>query len=136
MRRVDPIHPGQRVVRFNEFLKRLTDHDVEFFVIGGVAASLFGSPLPTLDLDVCAPMHGANLQKILDALRDIRPRFRMRPDKMPMPDDLERIRGIKNIYLVTDIGPIALLNEVPESEVTPSWPTERWCWTWEGSTAV
>lgn len=91
----------------------MKDHDVEFIVIGGVAASLLGSPLPTLDVDVCAPMHDANLQKILDALRDVRPRLRMRPDKMPLPDDLERLRGIKNIYLVTDIGPIDLLNEVP-----------------------
>ncbi len=32
---------------------------------------------------------------------------------MPLPDDVERLRGIKNIYVVTDIGPIDLLNEVP-----------------------
>ena len=101
------------MVRFKELLKRLKDCDVEFFVIGGVAASILGSPLPTLDVDVCAPMHDENLRKILDALRDVRPRLRMRPDKMPLPDDLDRLRGIKNIYLVTDIGPIDLLHEVP-----------------------
>ena len=98
------------MVRFRELLQRLKDQDVEFFVIDGVAASLLGSPLPTLDVDVCAPMHDANLQKILD---DVRPRLRMRPDKMPLPDDVERLRGIRNIYVVTDIGPIDLLNEVP-----------------------
>lgn len=38
----------------------------------------------------------------------------MRPDKMPLPDSVERLSGIKNIYLVTDIGPIDLLHEVPE----------------------
>jgi predicted nucleotidyltransferase len=101
------------VVHFREFLRRLKENEVEFIVIGGVAASLLGSPLPTLDVDVCAPMDDRNLERILNALRDVRPRLRMRPDKMPLPDSVDRLRGIKNIYVVTDIGPIDLLNEVP-----------------------
>ncbi len=60
------------MVRFKEFLQRLNQNEVEFFVIGGVAAWLLGSPLPTLDVDVCAPMHEANVERILNALRDIR----------------------------------------------------------------
>ena len=101
------------MVQFRESLRRLKENEVEFIVIGGVAASLLGSPMPTLDVDVCAPMDDRNLERILNALRDVRPRLRMRPDKMPLPDSVDRLRGIKNIYVVTDIGPIDLLNEVP-----------------------
>ena len=86
------------MVRFKEFLKRLTDHDVEFVVIWGVAAVLLGFPLPTLDVDFHAPMHDANLRKILGALRDTRPRLRMRSGKDALPDDVERLHQIKNIY--------------------------------------
>lgn len=101
------------MVRFRDLLERLKANDVEFVVIGGVAAMLLGSALPTLDVDVCAPMSDENLERILAALRDVRPRLRMRPDKMPLPDDPKRLRGVKNLYLLTDIGPIDLLCEVP-----------------------
>lgn len=101
------------MVRFRELIERLNANGVEFVVIGGVAAALLGSPLPTLDVDVCAPMGDENLERILGALRDIRPRLRMRPDKMPLPDSVQRLRGVKNLYLTTDIGPIDLLCEVP-----------------------
>ena len=43
-------------IRFMDLLKRLHDHDEEFVVIGGVAA--------TLDVDVCAPMPVDNLLTI------------------------------------------------------------------------
>jgi predicted nucleotidyltransferase len=94
-------------------LRRLKDHGVEFVVIGGVAASLRGSPVVTYDVDVCAPMAEPNLTKILTALRDLRPRFRFRPDKMPVPQDPARLHGIKNLNLDTDWGTIDLLGELP-----------------------
>jgi len=37
----------------------LKAHQVEFVVIGGVAAMLRGSPVATFDVDVCSPMHDA-----------------------------------------------------------------------------
>lgn len=39
-----------RLLRIAEQLKR---HGVEFMVIGGQAAVLLGSPLPTFDVDLC-----------------------------------------------------------------------------------
>jgi hypothetical protein len=101
------------LVQFRPLLQRLNDHGVEFVIIGGVAAVLHGSPTTTLDLDVCAPMTDENLSRIHRAVRDIHPRFRMRPDKMPVPDDPERLRGFKNLNLLTDLGVIDLLGELP-----------------------
>ena len=98
---------------FYELLKRLKDHGVEFVLIGGVAAMVQGSPLATYDVDVCAPLSESNVSRILDALRGVRPRFRFRPDKMPVPDDPARLRGIKNLNLLTDLGVIDILGELP-----------------------
>jgi predicted nucleotidyltransferase len=95
-----------------DILKRLNDNAVEFVVIGGVAATLHGSPRSTYDIDVCAVLSEPNLSKILSMLRGINPRFRMRPDKMPMPDDAERLRGFNNLNLDTDLGTIDFLTEV------------------------
>lgn len=101
------------MVRFRELLRRLHDHEVEFVVIGGVAASLHGSPMGTQDVDVCAPLNDANLGKIIDSLRGLNPRWRFRPDITIPVDDAERFRGFKNLYIDTDWGIIDILGELP-----------------------
>jgi hypothetical protein len=95
-----------------QFLKKLTDAGVEYVVIGGVAAILHGSARMTLDLDVCCSLAEPNLSRILTALRGSNPRHRMRPDKLPMPDDPDQLRGFRNLYLATDLGVIDFLTEV------------------------
>jgi hypothetical protein len=40
---------------FRAVLQTLADHDVEFIVVGGVAAVLTGAPVNTFDLDVGNP---------------------------------------------------------------------------------
>src|SRR3954470_5602635 len=93
-------------------LSRLNDHGVEFVVVGGVAAAAHGSVRLTYDVDVCAPFTEANLSKVLAALRDLRPRFRMRPDRMPVPDDPAYLSSFQMLNLLTDWGVIDLLREV------------------------
>lgn len=101
------------MLQFGQLLKRLIENDVEFIVIGGVAAALHGSPMSTVDLDVCAPMTDQNVERIHAAMQGISPRFRMRPDKMRLWDEPSRLHGLKNIYLSTDIGVIDILGELP-----------------------
>jgi hypothetical protein len=42
----------------------LVKHNVEFVIIGGVAATLYGSSYLTHDLDVCYARDGANLKSM------------------------------------------------------------------------
>ena len=52
-------------------LRALHEHNVEYILIGGVAAVLQGSPLPTFDIDI-APAPGArNRIRLLAALADL-----------------------------------------------------------------
>jgi predicted nucleotidyltransferase len=101
------------VVGFREILSRLNDHGVDYVVIGGVAAALLGSPMGTLDVDVCTTFDEVNLAKLIAALRDLNPKLRMRPDKMRLPLEIERLKGVRNLYLITDLGILDLLGEVP-----------------------
>jgi hypothetical protein len=93
-------------LRLTDLLKRLNDHAVDYVIVGGIAAVVHGSARVTLDLDICAPLDEPNLSRILSALRGLNPRFRMRPDKMRVPDDPERLRGLKNFYVDTDLVPL------------------------------
>jgi len=95
-----------------EILKRLNEYQVDFVLVGGMAAIAHGSSMTTKDVDVCAPLGEPNLSRILNALREIHPKLRMRPDRMPLPDDPDRLRGLKNLYLVTDWGVIDFLGEL------------------------
>lgn len=95
-------------------LKRLSDRQVDYVLIGSFAAMGHGSPIVTQDIDVCAPLVRPNLDRIVEALRDLHPTFRMRPgQKLPLYDDPARLVGFKNIYLNTDWGVVDILGELP-----------------------
>jgi hypothetical protein len=95
-----------------DLLIRLIRVEVEFVVVGGVAGVLHGSSLVTQDIDVCAPLTRENLARILSALRDLSPRFRMTPEKRALPEDVATLVGYRNLYLITDWGQIDILSEI------------------------
>lgn len=69
----------------HDMLRVLLEHEVEFIVIGGFAAVIHGSPLPTLDLDI-TPLHGkANLGRLSAALSDLKAMVRAVELDEPLP---------------------------------------------------
>lgn len=96
----------------NSLLQRLSDAGIEFVVVGGVAAVLHGSSLVTRDLDVCAPLTGATLEKLREALRDLHPVHRIATTgtsflEIPAPGV-----PVQNLYLQTDLGALDLLGSI------------------------
>jgi len=63
-----------------QLLKILAENQVEFVIVGGIAGIFHGSPLTTLDLDVCAPLSVENMMRISTALRPLHARHRMNPN--------------------------------------------------------
>ena len=57
-------------------LAALVAHDVQFVLIGGMAAVAHGSPLPTRDVDVTPESSAANLHRLAGALRSLDARVR------------------------------------------------------------
>lgn len=63
-------------------------HDVEFILIGGLAAVVHGSPLPTTDVDVTPRRDAANLGRLAAALVELDARIRTAdPDGVVFPID-------------------------------------------------
>jgi hypothetical protein len=58
----------------------LTEHDVAFVVIGGVAARLHGTGHATVDIDVCPSRAKDNLSRLAAALRALGARLRIEGD--------------------------------------------------------
>lgn len=85
-------------------LRALVDHEVEFYVIGAVAAWLQGNPSVTLDLDVMPRRDIDNADRLAAALNDLsaRPRGRDGPVELEGADFL----GWKTQSFDTDAGPL------------------------------
>jgi hypothetical protein len=94
-------------------LRILKEHDIDFVIIGGVAAALRGSPVVTYDLDVCAPLDEPNLLRILEAIRHLNPVWRQRPDIKAIPEKLQSFRGAVLLTLRTDLGAFDVLGDLP-----------------------
>ena len=97
---------------FIGILELLIDHDVEFVLVGGLAASAYGSPQLTQDVDICINLSLENLILLKKALKTIRPVHRMPPSKPPFNDDIERLETFRNIYLSTEYGQLDCLGEI------------------------
>ena len=63
----------------------LADHGVEFVVIGGSAAYLHGSPLPTFDVDIVPEEQRENLTQLSAALTELDARVRAAELAEPLP---------------------------------------------------
>jgi hypothetical protein len=93
-------------------LKRLLDQKVELVIVGGMAAMYHGSTVVTQDIDFCVPFDVPTMAGIIEALRPIKPTFRMRPDRMPMYDDPARLAGLNLLAIETESGVVDFLKEV------------------------
>lgn len=97
--------------QLSQLLARLIRADVEFVLVGGLAASIHGSSLVTRDVDVCCRFDEANLMRLQEALQDLHPVHRMRPD-LPLALTPEQCGTLKNLYIKTDLGIIDCLGSV------------------------
>lgn len=98
--------------KLKTLLGRLIEHDVEFVVVGAFAATMHGSPLVTRDVDICCSFTPGNLLKLQKAVADLHSVHRMTPQRLPLKLTRENCRGLKNLYLETDLGVLDCLGEV------------------------
>lgn len=96
----------------NHLIQRLCDADIEFVIVGGFAAMLHGSSLLTRDLDICAVLTAANVEKLRHAFRDLHPAHRLTSQKLSFLDNPEPGVEVHNLYLRTDLGPIDILSSI------------------------
>lgn len=101
----------RRPVRFRELLRALVDGDVEFVVVGGVAAVLEGAPISTFDLDIVYSMHEENLTRLAQVLRDLEA-FYVDPTGRTIQPDFDRLRGGGHHLLRTRFGRLDVLGSV------------------------
>lgn len=96
---------------FRRLLEALTSGNVEFVIIGGIAATAHGSAHVTVDLDIVYGRSFENMARLAAALRPLHPYLRGAPPGLPFQFDLETIKRGLNFTLVTDVGDLDALGE-------------------------
>lgn len=99
--------PGE--FRPRALLAHLTLHGVDFVVVGGLAAVMYGSERNTFDLDICPAQDAGNLDALGKALVEIEARLRGIEDDVPFVPDGRSLRGMQILTLDTSFGPLDVL---------------------------
>lgn len=96
---------------FAALLEALVRSDVEFIVIGGVAATAHGSAHVTVDLDIVYGRSAENIANLAAALEPLAPYLRGAPPGLPFTFDPDTIRRGLNFTLTTRAGDLDVLGE-------------------------
>ncbi|MGH2911614.1 MAG: nucleotidyl transferase AbiEii/AbiGii toxin family protein [Solirubrobacteraceae bacterium] len=90
-------------------LRRLTDGQVDFVVIGGVAVIMQGAPRFTKDLDICYATATQNLDRLGVVLTSLNARLRGIDEDVPFIPDGRTLRHTQILTLTTPDGNLDLL---------------------------
>ena len=113
---------GQPELRVHELLRRLTEREVDFVVVGGVAVILQASPRLTKDLDICYAPEQVNLDRLGAVLIELGARLRCVEEDLPFVPDGRALRHTQILTLTTVDGGLDLL---VEPDGSPSYPALR-----------
>jgi len=92
-------------------LGRLMAADVEFVLVGGLAAVVQGAPLTTFDVDVVHRRTDENVDRLLAFLTSVGARYRNRPGA-PLPPSRPALLGPGHSLFMTDLGPLDALGAI------------------------
>ena len=85
--------------------------DVQFVLIGGLAARLHGSPTVTIDVDICPARDPGNLERLAKALHEVKAQLRSVDETVPFTIDAKSLQRTMNLTLTTSLGALDVLGE-------------------------
>ncbi|HEV3048101.1 MAG TPA: nucleotidyl transferase AbiEii/AbiGii toxin family protein [Solirubrobacteraceae bacterium] len=92
-------------------LQSLTQAEIDFVVVGGVAVVVQSSPRFTRDLDICYATDQANLDKLGELLTALGARLRGAEEDVPFVPDGRTLKHTQMLTLTTRDGDIDLLTD-------------------------
>lgn len=98
---------------FPALFRLLAQHNVEYILIGGAAATAHGSARLTQDLDIVYRRTSENMARLAGCLDPHHPYLRGAPPGLPFHLDAATIQHGLNFTLTTDLGAIDLFGEIP-----------------------
>ena len=99
-----------------KLLQTLDRHDVDYVLVGGMAALVYGSTRVTFDLDVVPSQSSDNLEALARALRELNAQLRIETgDLVNWPLDADSLRVHELSTWRTDAGDLDIIRGIPTS---------------------
>lgn len=92
-------------------LRELSEHRVDFVVVGGVGAVLQGAPVMTFDLDIVHSTETSNVERLAAALESLDACYRMQPERKIVPR-ASHLASPGHPLLMTRLGPLDVLGAI------------------------
>lgn len=114
----------RRPIDPDEVIGALSRHQVEFVVIGGIAAIAHGSRRMTEDLDIVIDQRVANCRRLIAALVELEAKYRLSSGRWTKvsPQSDPKWLAKENYLFETCAGGIDVMNRI---EGVPSWKEAR-----------
>ncbi len=96
-------------------LEGLIKADVEFILVGGLAAVVQGAPVTTMDVDIVHNRSSENIAKLFPFLKSIAAIYRRPDDKVIEPKE-EDFMGMGHVLITTRLGPLDVLAVIEEGK--------------------
>lgn len=97
---------------FTNLLLRLSEAKVDFVIVGGFAATVYGCELVTEDIDICCDFQADNLLRLQSAVAELHPVHRMTANRRRLELTAESATTFNNLYLDTDAGQLDCIRDV------------------------
>jgi hypothetical protein len=92
-------------------LERLLANDIEFVLVGGLAAVVQGAPVTTFDIDIVHRRTEPNVDRLLAMLVGLDAHYRNRPGQR-LPPSRNALRGPDHSLFMTNLGPLDALGAI------------------------
>jgi hypothetical protein len=101
---------GQDAFDPKRIVETLNRHHVNYVLVGGYAAQLYGARRPTYDIDIAPSRALDNLQRLSKALRDLGAGIRVDglDEGLPFDSSAQSLRGLQMLNLRTPVGDLDL----------------------------
>jgi len=110
----DPHDPPQNGLELTNLLELLCIEEVDFILVGGLAAVSQGAPIATFDIDIVPSTEESNLCNLLDFLLGINARHRGRPGGQVLRPTIQDLTAGGHCLLITDHGPLDILAAIEQ----------------------
>jgi hypothetical protein len=96
-------------------LEGLIKADVEFILVGGLAAVVQGTPVTTMDVDIVHKRSSENIAKLFAFLKSNAAIY-CRPDDKVIEPKEEEFSGMGHVLMTTRLGPLGVSDVIEEGK--------------------
>lgn len=97
-----------QIANIGRLLEELSEENIEFILVGGLAAVIQGAPVTTFDVDIVHHQTEANIKKLLELLQKVDAYYRRPDDKIIKPDERD-LSAKGHLLFRTNYGPLDIL---------------------------